>query len=107
MEGVQHYLGVFDSEQLAVNEYIERAAHFGRPRKESDLTSCDSADSRLLQAKIALGKGIRDLAEINYQLSCALALDCGDQGLVEELTKRAAGLLEMQGNYLDEIYSIG
>jgi hypothetical protein len=107
VEGVQHYLGVFESEQLAVNEYIERATNFGRPREGSDLTSCDSTDSRLLQAKIALGKGIRDLAEINYQLSCALALDCGDPGLVEELTKRVTGLLELQDTYLDEIHSIG
>ena len=105
VEGVQHYLGVFESEQLALAEYNQRANCLGRPSGSSDVSSCESEDSRLLVAKVLLGKGIRDLAEANYQLASALASGASQQQIAE-LTCKVEQLLKLQDSCLCDINSL-
>ena len=112
VEGVQHYLGVFESEQLALAEYNQRANSLGRfacgpggPSGSSDVSSCESDDSRLLVAKVLLGKRIRDLAEANYQLASALATGASQQQIAE-LACKVEQLLKLQDSCLCEINSL-
>lgn len=109
VEGVQHYLGVFESEQLALAEYNQRANSLGRfacgPSGSSDVSSCESDDSRLLVAKVLLGKGIRDLAEANYQLASALASGASQQQIAE-LACKVEQLLKLQDSCLCDINSL-
>lgn len=108
---MQHYLGVFESEQLAVARYNERAKDVGRfPADGADSPStststCGSEDSRLLVAKVLLGRSIRDLAAANHQLSSALASGA-DQVQVRQLAADVQHLLEQQNSCLGEISSL-
>lgn len=90
-------------------EYNERASYLGRSVSgtagSSDVSSCESDDSRLLVAKVQLGKGIRDLAEANHRLSCALA-GGASQEHVGELAVVVEQLLQLQNDCLGEINSL-
>jgi len=71
----------------------------------SDVSLCESDDSRLLVAKVQLGKGIRDLAEANHRLSCALAAGTSQEH-VAELAVVVEQLLKQQDICLGAMNSL-
>ena len=107
MEGIQHYLGVFDTEQLAADEYNEKAAFLGRSSDSTDThddyfgvkTASNEPDSTAI--KIGLGKTIRDVSELNNELVSSMLRDARDESRIAQLTARMKSLLELQSQYLD------
>lgn len=107
-----HNLGTFGSQQINAMSVHARYSELQRTRAQSiDAVCCSSPSSsgcsdsaELLMVKIALGKGIRDLAETNHQLSSALAgEEQVDGNTLNELVSRVEQLLATQNNCLYQI----
>lgn len=112
-------MGVFESENQAVREYMARAAELGRPdvcfshncdshyntSLSKDSTESTGDTPSVTQVKISLGRTIRDLAEANHQLARALTAD-GDQDLLlaEELTLQIQRLLRAQDQCVEDLH---
>lgn len=124
IDGVQHYLGVFDSERVAANKYTEKAAHVGGlgsclgviTTSSTTLTSSACSEASITQAgtacnkadqaaMVGLGRTIRALAELNSELSDALkrTSDPGDKERCAYITAQIQEQLSIQAMYMMHI----
>lgn len=118
---MQHYLGVFDTEQIAALKYAEKAAELGGQRAGAAAVSSASAatssanstehlgagDAESFRiAMIGLGRTIRALAELNSELSRSLMQSsclCRGPVMAVVIETKIQEQLGMQAMYIRQI----
>ena len=84
MDGIQHYLGVFNTEEEASLQYLSFAAQHGRTLMPADNDkSSDAENSRKINLlKLVLGKTVKESSYLNLYL--ANILSATDDQMEEE-----------------------